>query len=489
MRLFVWPLVFLNAPPRNGQAKQSILKYPGEEALQPSLFLGTKTIGKNPLASRPKVSTIPRMPWFHHEAPSIDQNTIKELAHRLLEEARSRLGSPLKRVLLLPPDLTRAHSGAGKVTEWIYQALPEGCDAHVIPTLGQHIPHTPEENRWMFGSIPEERIHPHDWRNGVTRIGTIPADLVREGTGGRADWEIPVDLNSMLMDEPWDLIINIGHVVPHEVLGFANHNKNYFIGLGGKETICASHIAAACYGIENNLGRLVTPLRACYNWAEEQMLSRLPDVYFQIVMRRDEENRLATCGIYAGDDLETYLMAARASRSQNITVFDKPVKKIVAVMQADEFRATWVANKAVYRTRMAMADEGELLVIAPGVQRFGEQPEVEEIIRRYGYGGTEHTMQHYRTDAILQDFAHGTAHLIHGSSEGRFTIRYAPGHLSQEDIESVGYAWMDVNQALERYNPEKMQEGWNTMPDGEEVFFISTPSAGLWAAKERLPAD
>lgn len=428
------------------------------------------------------------MPWYSLEQPAIDEATIKELAVRVLNEARTRLGSPLKRVLLLPPDLTRAHSGAGKVTEWIFNALPAGCDAHVIPTLGQHVPHTPEENRWMFGSIPEERIHAHDWRNGVTPVGVIPADRVSESTGGRADWEIPVHLNSTLIDQPWDLIVNIGHVVPHEVLGFANHNKNYFIGLGGKETICASHIAAACYGIENNLGNLITPLRACYNWAQEQFLSRLPDVFFQIVMRRDETNRLVTSGIYVGDDLETYLSAARTSREQNITVFDRPVKKIIAVMQPDEFRATWVANKAVYRTRMAMADEGELLVIAPGVERFGEQPEVDQIIRTFGYRGTEHTMRHYRTEKILQDFAHGTAHLIHGSSEGRFTIRYAPGKLSREEIEGVGYAYMDCQEALERYNPATMQEGWNTMPDGEEVFFISTPSAGLWAAKERLAA-
>ncbi len=427
------------------------------------------------------------MPWVHRESPALSEESIRELSVGLLDEARSRLGCALRRVLLLPPDLTRAHSGAGKITEWIYQALPAGCDAHVIPTLGQHVPHTPAENRRMFGAIPEERIHAHDWRGGVSRVGVIPADVVAESTSGKADWEIPVDLNAMLMDEPWDLIVNIGHVVPHEVLGFANHNKNYFIGLGGKETICASHMAAACHGIENNLGNLITPLRACYNWAEDRFLSRLPDVYLQIVMQRDPENHLVTSGIYVGDDLETYLMAARRSREQNITTFDQPVQKIVAVMQADEFRATWVANKAVYRTRMAMADGGELLVIAPGVERFGEQPEVEEIIRRFGYRGTDHTMRHYHSDPLLQNFAHGTAHLIHGSSEGRFTIRYAPGKLSRDDIESVGYAWMDLPEALDRYNPARMQEGWNTLPDGEHIFFISTPSAGLWAARNRIP--
>jgi nickel-dependent lactate racemase len=426
------------------------------------------------------------MPWFTLQAEAISRAEIEECCRRLLDEARARLARDFRRVLLLPPDLTRAHSGAGWITETLYHLLPAGCDIHVIPTLGQHVPHTAVENKWMFGSIPEDRIHAHDWRRGVTRVGTIPAELVAETTRGKADWPIPVDLNTSLMEEPWDLIVNIGHVVPHEVLGFANHNKNYFIGLGGKETICASHIAAGVYGIENNLGNLITPLRACYNWAEDKFLGRLPDVYFQVVMKRDPQNRLVHTGVFVGDDLETYLQAARLSREVNITTFDRPIKKIVAHMQADEFRGTWVANKAIYRTRMAMADGGELLIIAPGLERFGEQPDVDALIRKYGYDTTPNILAQYRKNADLQDLAHGAAHLIHGTSEGRFTIRYAPGHLSRAEIEQVKFAYADLPATLARYPLDRMKEGWNTMPDGEEVFFISTPSAGLWSTRERL---
>jgi len=429
------------------------------------------------------------MPWYTIEADAIPESDIKAAAVLLVEEAQKRVSPSLRRVLLLPPDLTRAHSGSGKVTEWIYQEIirrEPSAHVRVIPTLGQHLPHTEAENKWMFGSIPNNIILAHNWRNTVSHVGEIPASMVSETTGGAADWPIPVDLNSTLINEPWDLIVNIGHVVPHEVLGFANHNKNYFIGLGGKNTICASHIAAAVYGIENNLGCLVTPLRACFNWAEDAMLQNLPDVYFQIVMQRDLASRLVTSGLYIGDDLDTYLQAARRSRQQNITVFDKPIKKVVAVMQADEFRATWVANKAVYRTRMAIADGGELLVIAPGVERFGEQPEVDALIRKYGYKGTERTLSLYKTEADMQAIPHGVAHLIHGSSEGRFSIAYAPGHLTRKEIESVGYGYADLAEAQRRYHPAKMKEGWNTMPDGEEVFYISTPSAGLWATDAKL---
>jgi len=298
------------------------------------------------------------MPWFSKQCEQITPQHMSELIDRAVSEARQRICPRPKRVLLLPPDITRAHSGAGWVTELLYRHFCGMADVHVIPTLGQHVPHTAEQNRRMFGSIPQERIHAHDWRGGCVRLGEVPAEFVRDVTHDAADWPLPVVVNRMLVEESWDLIINVGHVVPHEVLGFANHNKNYFIGLAGKEMICAAHMAAACCGIENNLGTLVTPVRACFNKAEEDFLGRLPDCYIQIVMARNAENDLVHTGLHVGDDVETYLAAARQSRQQNITLLDEPLRKVVCVMQADEFASTWVANKAIYRTRMAIADGG-----------------------------------------------------------------------------------------------------------------------------------
>ena len=401
---------------------------------------------------------------------------------------KKRICKDPQRVLLLPPDITRAHSGAGFITEELYKIFASTAEVHLIPTLGQHVPHTPEQNRWMFGSIPESQIHAHDWRDGSKIIGEVPADFVRKVSNGKADWPIPVSLNKFLLEGQWDIILNIGHVVPHEVLGFANHNKTYFIGLAGKDMICASHMMAACCGIENNLGSLITPLRDCFNKAESELLTHLPDAYFHVVMAYDDSGSLVHKGVYAGDDLDTYLSAAKASKRQNITIVP-PLKKVVAVMQGDEFYSTWVANKAVYRTRMAIADGGELLIIAPGLSRFGEQPEVDVLIRKYGYSGTEKIMDLWRQcpeDGDLRDLTHGTAHLIHGSSEGRFTITYAPGKLTEDDIREVGFNYADLNETISRYNPEKLKNGFNTMPDGEEIYFISTPSAGLWSTAEKI---
>ncbi|MCG6190280.1 lactate racemase domain-containing protein [Maribellus maritimus] len=425
------------------------------------------------------------MAWFFERKDEIPPEQLELLVKKSAQECLARINSSPKKILLLPPDITRRHSGAGKITNLLYHFFASSADVYVMPTLGQHLPHTPEQNRWMFGDIPEKKIIKHDWIKDGKHLGFISAAYVEKITDGKANWEIPVNINRLIIEEKWDIILNIGHVVPHEVLGFANHNKNYFIGLGGKEMICASHMAAACYGIENNLGNLVTPLRHCFNKAESEYFSELPDAYIQVVMKYNQQGKLVHSGFYCGDDVDTYLMAAEQSKAENITIVP-PLKKVVAVMQGDEFFSTWVANKAIYRTRKAMADGGELIIIAPGLKRFGEQDEVDQIIRKYGYSGTPAVMKAWNENYELQDLTHATAHLIHGSSEGRFKITYAPGHLSKDEIESVNFNYLHYQKAMELYDPAKMKDGFNTLPNGEEIYFISTPSAGLWTTKDKL---
>ncbi|MBN2612452.1 MAG: DUF2088 domain-containing protein [Bacteroidales bacterium] len=423
--------------------------------------------------------------WFYKESVQITEQMQKEMMEQLVNEAGRRFNRSIKKVLLLPPDITRYHSGTGKITNMLYHILGTGCHIDIIPTLGQHVPHTREENRWMFGDIPENCFHVHDWKSSCTRIGEISDEFVKYVTNGRADWPIPVDVNRLVTEGNYDLIVNIGQVVPHEVLGFANHNKNYFIGLGGKATICASHMMAAAYGIEDNLGQLVTPLRGCYIMAERDYLKHVPDVYVLVVRTSDNDGELQTTGLYIGEDNGTYMAAARYAREHTIKVFEKPLKKVVCMMDANEFKSTWVANKAIYRTRKVIADDGELLIIAPGVERFGEQKEVDRLIRKYGYKGTPSTLTAYNNDPELKELGHAAAHLIHGSSEGRFTITYAPGKLTREEVEGVGFNYAGLTETIKMYKPETLKEGINTL-NGEEFYFIPSPSMGLWTAKEKF---
>lgn len=425
--------------------------------------------------------------WFYEEGHVIDEAAQFDLMRRAAQIARDSFTQHPRRVLLLPPDITRYHSGSGQLTNMLYRIFTDvdGARVDVMPTLGQHVPHTPEQNTWMFGDIPQERILVHRWIEDEDVLGEIPAEFVAAATGGLADWPIPVTLNRAIRHGDYDIIINIGQVVPHEVLGMANHNKNYFIGIGGKQMITASHITAALCGIENNLGQLITPVRGCYNYAEATYLADVPDFYIQIVKTRDEAGDLQTTGLYVGDDVDTYIQAARYAREHAVFLFDEPIHKVVCYMDPREFHATWVANKAVYRTRKVIADGGELLIIAPGVERFGEQEEVDRMIRRHGYPGTEAALAAYRDDPELHDLAHAAAHLIHGSTEGRFTITYAPGGLSAEEIESVGYQYADCAEMMAKYDPENRREGFHEV-DGERFYFIPSPSLGLWTDRGKF---
>ena len=98
-------------------------------------------------------------------------------------------------------------------------------------------------------------------------------------------------------------------------------------------------------------------------------------------------------------------------------------------------------------------------------------------------------MQYWKEKKELQDLTHATAHLIHGSSEARFKITYAPGHLTKEEIESVNYNYLDYNEAIKMYSPDKLTNGFNTLSNGDEIYFISTPSAGLWTTKDNLEGN
>ena len=166
---------------------------------------------------------------------------------------------------------------------------------------------------------------------------------------------------------------------------------------------------------------------------------------------------------------------------------DREINKCVVWLDPAEFKSTWLGNKAVYRTRMALADNAELLILAPGLKEFGEDATIDKLVRRHGYHGTPSTLAAVESDPELKANLGAAAHLIHGSSEGRFRITYAPGGgLTQEEIESVGFRYAHLEPMLERYNPDKLHDGWNTLEGGEEIYFISNPALGLWAYKERF---
>jgi len=392
---------------------------------------------------------------------------------------------PRKKVLAVPPDCTRFHSRAGEITTLAYAYYRENLK-DVLPALGTHSPMTEKEISDMFKGVPKELFRVHDWRNDVVTAGIVPAEFVSEITGGRLNYPWPAQLNKLVMNGGHDLILSIGQVVPHEVVGMANYNKNLFIGTGGPEGINKSHFVGAVYGMERMMGKADTPVRKLLNYASGYFIPHLPVVYVQTVIGRDESGKLVIRGLFIGDDEEVFRLASELSLKVNFTVLDEPLKKVVVYLDPAEFKSTWLGNKSIYRTRMAMADEGELIILAPGLKEFGEDDEIDRLIRKYGYRGTPATLKAVDENPELTNNLSAAAHLIHGSSEGRFSITYCPGNLTREEIESVNFKYSDLSTMLKRYDPVKLHEGINILPDGDEIYYISNPALGLWAAKDKL---
>lgn len=405
-----------------------------------------------------------------------------------LFEALDKLGEKQK-VLAIPPDFTRFPSRAGELTEFSWEYYGDKL-SDILPALGTHTPMTKSQIDTMFGKTPQELFRVHDWRNDVKTLGYVPAEYVKEVSNGAVDFSWPVQVNRLLDEGNYDLILSIGQVVPHEVVGMANYNKNIFVGTGGFEGIHKSHYIGAAYGMEKMMGRADTPVRRVFNYGTEHFAQHLPILYVLTVVGLNKAGELQTYGLFIGDDFEVFDLAATLSLEVNFELVEKPLKKVIVYLDPSEFKSTWLGNKAIYRTRMAIEDGGELIILAPGLVEFGEDKEIDRLIRKYGYFGTPATLKATNENKELQDNLGAAAHLIHSSSEGRFSITYCPGktseNLTKEEIESVGFQWADINKVMEEYKTKQLKNGFNLLANGEEVFYISNPAIGLWAFKERF---
>lgn len=401
-----------------------------------------------------------------------------------LQEALGKLGSKNK-VLAIPPDYTRFHSHAGILTRLAWEYYRERL-TDILPALGTHSPMQEKDIRSMFGETPLGLFRIHDWRNDIVTLGEVPAEFIRQQSEGKLNYSWKAQVNKLLVEGGFDLILSIGQIVPHEVVGMAGHNKNIFVGTGGQEGINKSHFLGAVYGMERMMGRADTPVRRVLNYASEHFAKHLPIVYVLTVVARGADGQLKVRGLFVGDDEECFHLAAALSLKVNFQMLDEPLRKVVVYLDPSEFKSTWLGNKSVYRTRMAIADAGELIVLAPGLKEFGEDKQIDVLIRKYGYVTTPEVLRYVESTEDLKHNLSAAAHLIHGSSEGRFSITYCPGHLTKQEIESVNFRHADLNTMMAKYDPGTLSEGFNTMPDGEKVFFVSNPALGLWAHRDRF---
>jgi len=422
------------------------------------------------------------MTYFENGSPTaiLSSDDLREG----LYTAFDRLGHR-DRVLALPPDMTRYHSQAGLLTEMSWHYFGERL-TDVLPALGTHAPMTPAEIRKMFGSVPASLFRVHDWRNDVVTLGEVPAAYLEEVSGGMVSYSWPAQVNRLLAAGRHDMILSIGQVVPHEVIGMANHNKNVFVGTGGPEGINKSHFLGAAYGMERIMGRADTPVRRVLDYADNHFADHLPVLYVLTVIGRGERGDLVVRGLFVGDDEACFRKAAELSLKVNFEMLEHPLEKVVVYLDPEEYRSTWLGNKSIYRTRMAIADGGELVVLAPGLKEFGEDAEIDRLIRRFGYRGTPEVLRAVEQYGEMRENLSAAAHLIHGSTEGRFSVTYCPGGIPREAIEEVNYRYADLTETMQRYDPGRLVDGFNTLPDGEEIFYISNPALGLWSVRDKF---
>ena len=407
------------------------------------------------------------------------------ISNEQLREAlkKSLEGRDLKKVLILPPDFTRMYSGAGKITAIYYDLLKDTCEVDIMPALGTHVPMTKEEWVAFFGEgVPFDRMIVHNWRNDVVKLGEVPAEFVTEVSEGLVTNSIDVEVNKRLMDPSYDLILSIGQVVPHEVVGMANYGKNIFVGCGGSSMINSSHMLGAFYGMERIMGRDFSPVRKVFDYAEQNFINNIPLLYV-LTTTTNKGDEVTIHGLYIGRERSNFEAAVKKSQEINLTHMKQRLQKVVVYLDPREFKSTWLGNKSIYRTRMAIADGGELIVLAPAVAHFGEDAENDKLIRKYGYVGRENVLKLVEENEDLKQNLSVAAHLIHGSSDGRFKITYCAGKLTEEEVRGAAFNYVPYEEMAAKYDPAKLVDGFNTV-DGEEIFYISNPALGLWVCDD-----
>lgn len=402
-----------------------------------------------------------------------------------LEKAFQDEIGKVKKLLILPPDYTRFHSNAGRITMHLYEMFKDTAEVDIMPALGTHVPVSEDEWNKMFAGIPYEKMIVHSWRDDVTKVGTVPGEYVSQVSEGLVTDPIDVEVNRRLLDKSYDRIISVGQVVPHEVVGMANRNKNIFVGCGGSNMINSSHMLGAFYGLERVMGKDHTPVRNVFDYAEEHFLMDIPLTYI-LTVTDAPGGVIREHGLFIGRERKYFEQAVELAQKKNLNLVDKTFKKVVVLLDEVEFKSTWLGNKSVYRTRMAIADGGELIVLAPGVNKFGEDKGIDALIRKYGYCGRENVLKLVKEKEDLRANLSAAAHLIHGSGDGRFSITYCTQYLTKEEVEGVCYGYIPYKEAVKKYDPSKLKDGWNTLEDGEEIYYVSNPALGLWADRKKF---
>ncbi len=324
-----------------------------------------------------------------------------------------------KRILTIIPDRTRTAPIPLMFRLFNEIITPEVKQHDFIIALGTHKPLSSREITLLTGCSPDEaevrygnvRIYNHDWdrKDAFTRIGSIPKRDVRELSDGKLSQDLPVRINRLILD--YDILLVLGPVFPHEVVGFSGGNKYFFPGIAGPEIIDLTHWLGALMTSRDIIGTKHTPVRRIIDRAAS-LIPAGKFCFAMVVMGED------LAGLYTGTPETAWGKAADLSSKVHIRWCPRAYRQVLSIMPA-MYDDIWTAAKGMYKVEPVTEDGGEVIIYAPHIAEFSYTH--GNIIEEVGYHVRDYFMGQWDR---FKGYPYSVlAHSTHLSGQGTFDER------------------------------------------------------------------
>jgi nickel-dependent lactate racemase len=292
-----------------------------------------------------------------------DRDLTDDEAREIVREGLGTLAVDGKRVLILIPDGTRTMPMPLMFDLFQELLVPRAAAMDYLVALGTHQPMSDAQLSKLVGQtvvngqVGRSHVFNHEWGNpsNLVTLGVIPADAIRQITGGLMAQDVPVKLNKLILD--YDQLIICGPVFPHEVVGFSGGTKYFFPGIGGPEIINFTHWLGAVITNYKVIGSGYTPVRAVIDRAAASI--DRPVACFGLVVTHE-----GLAGLYFGTPQEAWQSASALSAQKHIVYVGRPFKRVLSIMP-EMYDDLWTAAKGMYKMEPAVADGGEVVIFAP----------------------------------------------------------------------------------------------------------------------------
>lgn len=387
-----------------------------------------------------------------------------------------------KKILLITPDLSRS-CPLPFLFRMIHSVLaPRVSQLDVMVALGTHPPLNEEQMNRLFGMTPQDRqsrfakvrFLNHAWQDAdsLLSLGTIPASDIAELTEGLFSMDVPVTINKAILD--YDILLVVGPVFPHEVVGFSGGNKYFYPGIAGKEIIDFFHWLGAVITNPKIIGTKYTPVRAVLDRAAK-MIPRERRALALVVKEKD------LYGLYYGTPEEAWSDAADLSNSLHIIYKDHPYHTVLSCAP-EMYDELWVGAKCMYKLEPVVADGGELIIYAPHIHEIAASH--GRIIREIGYHTRDYFLKqwdrfkHYPWGVLAHStHVRGIGTFENGVEKPRIRVTLATG-IPESICREINLGYRDPATIRPSDYEGREEEGILLVPHaGEQLYKLRNPPA------------